>query len=305
MKAFLLSTMYGIIAFNETNEPFASSLSEKEPMELADAFLQLSKGELPSEFSEFLTTLPDQQVDTVEVEDPVLINPISALGNLRCVPVEDLARMKQLRADILNSFMSLGISTSIEKIETRTKIVSEFMIKQQVAEFSTRHDLAVKQCVDTIGDLNKSINFLATRLREWYGLHFPELTDKLIDDNLKFTNFVATVGFRNLFTSENLQEQLGITAGKAEFIYSKSLRSMGGELTENDRATLQSLAKQVLELVTFKEKLDEYLAGILEEVAPNLKAVLGVPVASQLIGLAGSLERLAEFPSQYDPSIRG
>ncbi len=88
-------------------------------------FFNYQKGNSLRNFPKFLTTLPDQQVDTVEVEDPVLINPISALGNLRCVPVEDLARMKQLRADILNSFMSLGISTSIEKIETRTKIVSE------------------------------------------------------------------------------------------------------------------------------------------------------------------------------------
>lgn len=297
MKALLLSTVYGLYAFDEANKPIQKIYADKSPMELSEIYLKLQKGDLREDLKDFLTTLKKNQYTQIFIEDPDQINPLSQVGGIRFSTPEDPIAIKAVRTSLVGLFLSTKVASSIEEMQARTKVLSEFIIKAQVHEFSTQHDLHVKQCVDTIGDINKSINFLATRLREWYGLHFPELTDKLLDDNLLFTQFVAGVGARNSYNKENLMSLLKMSADKAELVISKSLRSMGGDLTPTDLATLQLLAKQTLELVAFKDKMEAYLAEILQEVAPNLKHVLGVPVASQLIALAGSLEKLAEYPS--------
>lgn len=297
MKALLLSTVYGILAFNEVNEPIAKCLSEKTPQQLSDLYLKLHKGEKLPEILDFLKSIEAQHISEIEIEDPRLTGVLSILEGIKCTLQDDPFRLKKIRNQLFNHYKTLNIETSFEKIAERTKVLSEFMIKAQVAEFSARHDLAVKQCVDTISDVNKSINLIATRLREWYGLHFPEFTDKLISDNIVFAGIVAKLGTRDHFTKENLIAELQMKEDKAEFLANKALRSMGGTLTPPDIAIIQSLAKNVLELVAFRDEMEKYLGDILQEVAPNLQAILGTPVASQLIALAGSLERLAEFPS--------
>ena len=52
-----------------------------------------------------------------------------------------------------------------------------------------------------------------------------------------------------------------------------------------------------LPIFKYRANLEEYISTTLEEVAPNLKALMGAPIASKLIAIAGSLERLAEVSS--------
>ena len=44
-----------------------------------------------------------------------------------------------------------------------------------------------------LGDVDKELNNLYMRAREWYGWHFPEL-GKIITDNLAYVKVILTVG---------------------------------------------------------------------------------------------------------------
>jgi nucleolar protein 56 len=297
MKIFLLPTTYGIFALNDSNQLVDKVYFQSPLNDLAGVYVQSQKGEINESLKEMLQRMKSQQINEFLVEDPALISPISQFIGISCSLFDDYPRLKRIKDNYLELLAGQIPNLNASKLLTDTRILSEFMIKLQIAEISTHHDLHIKQSVDTISDLNKSINLLATRLREWYGLHYPELTDKLIDDNIKFAIFVAKLGMRENFTKERLVTEFELSEEKAELIAGKALRSMGGLLTEKDVETIQVLAKYVLDLVNLREKIDQYLSDILQEVAPNLKHVLGVPVASQLIALAGNLEKLAQFPS--------
>ena len=51
---------------------------------------------------------------------------------------------------------------------------------ERVTQVSESPDLHIIQAINTLDETDKIINALSSRLREWYGLHFPEL-DNVIE----------------------------------------------------------------------------------------------------------------------------
>jgi nucleolar protein 56 len=296
MKVIILPSVYGILAINQS-KVLGSIYHDKSTRELADIYMQLQKGTVPGEFATFLTDLKNKGGESFLVENAVYINPISEAVHTACELINTPTELKSLRSGSSLLFNQIGITADMPTIAARTKALSEYIIKQQVAEISAQHDLHIKQAVDTLTDTNKTINILATRLREWYGLHFPELTDKLVDDHYLFTTIIAEFGKREQYNQSIMESKLHMPGPLAEQVFEKSSRSMGGSLDPLDVQIIQDLANRVISLFKFKENLENYISQTLELIAPNMKAVLGPNVASMLIGLAGSLERLAQFPS--------
>lgn len=295
-KIILLPSVYGFIAVADS-KVVGSLYNDKSPRILAETYVQLQKGTAPMEMRQFLQSLKAKGYTSFEVEDPAYLDPINGIIKGSAELISDPAINKTIRSNFTNLLTQLHIEPNPTMIASRIKTLAEFMDKLQIAEISTQHDLHIKQAVDTLNDINKITNTLATRLREWYGLHYPELTDKLIDDHEKFTQFVAKIGTRDKFNAELLQKEMELNPTLAELISDKAARSMGGLLDPADIQTLQLLANRILELYQLRKQLDDYISKTLDQVAPNLKAVVGSNVASMLIGMAGSLERLAQFPS--------
>jgi nucleolar protein 56 len=296
MKIILLPSVYGFLAVADS-KVVESLYIDKSPRILAETYIQFQKGTAPVEMRQFLQSLKTKGYSSFEVEDPAYLDPINGIIKGSAELISDPSTCKALRSNFNSLLTQIQIATDAPTIASRTKTLAEFMDKLQVAEISTQHDLHIKQAVDTLNDVNKITNILATRLREWYGLHYPELTDKLVDDHVKFTQFVAKIGTRDKFNAELLQKEMELTPTLAELISDKAARSMGGLLDPFDIQTLQTLANRILDLYQLRQQLDDYISKTLDQVAPNLKAVIGSNVASLLIGIAGSLERLAQFPS--------
>src|SRR5207245_10255968 len=85
-----------------------------------------------------------------------------------------------------------------------------------IAETGTKRDLYAIQTVRCIEDLDKVLNLLAGRIREWYGLHFPEL-DRLVEKEDSYIRLMQGVGARGSFSQASLV-QLGITPAGARII---------------------------------------------------------------------------------------
>lgn len=164
-------------------------------------------------------------------------------------------------------------------------------------KFSTdKVDIMVIQAVGLIDDMDKELNNLAMRLREWYGWHFPEL-GKLVSDNLMYARVVNTIGMKQ--NTKNINTLIEIVNDKDLETQIKEAAeiSMGSDISEEDESNILELCRQVIHLSEYRASLMEYLKTRMKVVAPNLTELIGEMVAARLISHAGSLINLAKQPA--------
>ncbi len=174
----------------------------------------------------------------------------------------------------------------------------EFALKWssiRVQEASEQLDLHISQSINALDEIDKILNTVGTRMREWYGLHFPEL-DNLLQNITTYANIVSKVGKREELTGEFLKT-LDIPENKIEIILMTASRSKGGKITEENLLILQSLANQVISLALIRKTLEDHIDLSMEMISPNLKELLTATVGARLIAKAGSLKRLASLSS--------
>ena len=246
---YLVISIAGLFVFDEKNKLIKYKLFEKNPEEIAR---KLEKFEKQEEFPELNEI--KREIENLIVKQP---NPATEYfrKNFRKIVIElDFVKSDTELNQILNSVSVATAKMKISSIERRDKLIV--------------------QVVSALNDLEKILNTMSERLREWYGLHYPELE---IIDHEKFAEMIAKYGYRENF------EKFG--------------KSMGMKLKEDDIKILQSYAKQLKELYMLKKEVEKYLGKIVPEEIPNLNVLLGSILAARLLALAGSLEKLAKMPS--------
>ncbi len=133
------------------------------------------------------------------------------------------------------------------------------------------------------------------RLREWYGVYFPEL-DRLIEKHETYSRLVVNLGNRESFTVENLESE-NIPKERSQLVAKAAESSMGADIAERDLEQVQALAKDVLAFYLLRKSMEEYVDKTMEEMAPNIRAVAGALLGARMISLAGSLQNLAMRPA--------
>ena len=176
-----------------------------------------------------------------------------------------------------------------------------------------RTDNMVKQAVFLFDQMEKDINLLAMRVKEWYGGHFPEL-GKIVIDNQTFCKIVLLVKDKRSISTLSPDHpapegQLGYTemlsrledickdSAQAQEVMAAAQTSAGYDLYQIDLDNILRFSEIVVNLFEYREKLRGYLTHKMNSVAPNLTALLGVTVASRLVSHAGSLTALAKSPA--------
>ena len=132
------------------------------------------------------------------------------------------------------------------------------------------------QAVAALDDLSEVSNQLLERLREWYGLHFPELA-KVVDDPA-FLDLVAEHGDRASMPIE-------------------SAASVGGSLPPEDRVAVMGFAAVARDVHRQRRRLEAHIEARMKELAPNVSALAGPIIGARMIALAGGLEPLARLPA--------
>ena len=141
-------------------------------------------------------------------------------------------------------------------------------------------DQRIIQAVEALDDINEATNSLSERLFEWYGGYFPE--SGLNGEALAL--FIAKYGSR-----ENI--------GSEDPLYSKARNSMGAKLEAADEILLKGFSESVCSLYERKRQIEDYIQDSMGSIAPNLNLIAGPILGARLISIAGSLEKLANFPS--------
>jgi nucleolar protein 56 len=222
----------------------------------------------------------------------VLIRPDPVIQKFRNLLSSDSAeRETWLKAQNLD----LGVTRTAAGYNEFVRQVTLQIARAGIALAATKRDLSAVQAMRAVDDLDKTLNLLAGRVREWYGLHFPEM-DRLIENHDTYARLVAKLGDRRNFTLTNLVDQ-GLPKETAEQLMTSARKSMGGEIEEQDLAVLRSFCELMLELYKFRAKSESYVEDVLKQVAPNMTAIVGAALSARLISIAGSLNNLAKMPA--------
>jgi nucleolar protein 56 len=169
------------------------------------------------------------------------------------------------------------------------------LAKLRVKGASEKQDLIIAQAIQTIDDLDRTVNLFIGRTREWFGVYFPEL-DRLVEKHETYARLVMDLGDRENFTSKAL-EQEGLPKERSETIAKTAQSSMGADIAGADLLQIQALSKNVLELYKLRENMEAYLERKMQELAPNVRAVAGALLGARLIAIAGGLRNLAMRPA--------
>jgi nucleolar protein 56 len=169
------------------------------------------------------------------------------------------------------------------------------LAKLKVKGAVEKRDLIIAQAIQTLDDLDRSVNLFMGRLREWYGVHFPEL-DRLIEKHETYARLVMNLGNRENFTLKALEKE-GVPKDRAEVTAKAAETSMGADVADKDLDEIQALSRDVLSLYELRKDMESYVDKTMEEVAPNTRAIAGALLGARLIAIAGSLQNLAMRPA--------
>ncbi|KAF9317359.1 snoRNP complex protein nop56 [Podila horticola] len=161
-----------------------------------------------------------------------------------------------------------------------------------------RSDNMIIQAIALLDQMDKDVNTFAMRIREWYSWHFPELV-KIVNDNYKFAKLAQLIKNKSDLSESKLEalEEITGDAAQAQQIIDAARASMGTDISEIDMINIENFAKRVIDLADYRKKLHEYLISKMNNVAPNLSALIGEMVGARLISHAGSLTNLSKYPA--------
>jgi len=295
VKATIVECVMGVFGFGEANELLDKVFFPKDPREIAERLGKIEAGKVIEETATLVEKLQGKGYTTFVFESSEMARNAREKLNIE-VDVERPSEAGELLRGNLEKFaVDLGFVKRADQLHEWIHKVSMELAKIRVTRAVEKRDLLVVQAIQTIDDLDKTLNLFMTRIREWYGLHFPEL-DRLIDKHETYARLVVNFGRRNNFIVENLEKE-GLPKAKTEQIAEAAKASMGAELSEEDMNQIQAMCRNTLELYDARQSLEKYVDTVMEDVAPNTRALVGSLLGARLIALVGGLNNLAKLPA--------
>ena len=271
MRAYIVTTFAGSFALDENKKVVAFRLFPKNPKMAAEK-LKYSEIETIDEesklmqelwkkgFKEFIFSYRKKGAKHVEPNNEM---EKYLKENLRKISIDKRIFKDQVE---FNQFLT-KVNLELTKVKLKRAV---------------ERDNLIIQANGAVEELDKSVNVMSERLREWYGLHFPEM-DRSVADHSKYAAIVEKFGTREGVEDEELK-----TLAK---------ESMGIELEDEDILIVRQFANKILATYKLRDDIAKYIDKILKKVAPNMREIAGPMLAAKLIAKGGGLDKLARAPS--------
>jgi nucleolar protein 56 len=277
----------GVVAFDQAGRLVASKKFDN----AIRSYRLLKSGATPEEIKQF--------IEKLRSFDPVTANDASVAAVLRQAGLNSQLMPEDQQQSIQGSKPSYIVKAGFAGNDHEAmQALREFAISlssSRVKEASERLDLHIIQSINALDELDKIINTVGARMREWYGLHYPEL-DNLVQSLVAYAEVVSRAGLRENITADILQSA-GMQDKKVEIIIDGARRSRGGDMTPENLAIVKRLADQVIAQSDLRRVLSDHIEVAMETVAPTVKELLTASVGARIIAKAGSLARLATLPA--------
>ena len=294
MKAFIIQFPYGVAAFDDKNNLVEKVLFPRKPQAAARSLLKTEAGQMSDDVFSLISLLKNAGYDTFVFEKANLADEIQRKMAVT-VEVAKPSEAEALRALMNTVALESGFVKDDQELSLWNRNVSMELAKLRIKGATEKRDLIVAQGIQTLDDLDRTVNLFMGRLREWYGVYFPEL-DRLIEKHETYSRLVTNLGDRESFTIDGLEKE-NIPKERAQIVAKAAEASMGADIAQRDLEQIQELAKNVSEFYELRKNMENYVDRTMEEMAPNVRAVAGALLGARLIAIAGSLQILAMRPA--------
>ena len=143
-------------------------------------------------------------------------------------------------------------------------------LTKQGLKHAVNEDNLIMQAIANINELDKIANTMSKRLREWYSLYFPELSEQ-IENHEKYVELV-------------LEQE-------------RDSKTFGADLQTGDVEEMKLLAGRITSLYALRKQHELYLEKIMTKYCPNMLELAGATIAARLIELGKGLKHLALLPA--------
>lgn len=252
MKAYIAKNMLGVFAFDSEGELIDRVLFPAEPEGIAERLSGRSREE-----GMLLEKLAGYEVD-------------AGPGN----KAEGILRKESRQLALKFKWVKSG--AEYNRILSRVNVL---LTKEKLRV--PKRDRIIMQVIGVLDELDRVLNVFIERLREWYGLYFPE-AERAVQNHERFAGIV----------SQGRREDI-----KDKKISGLAGKSAGMEFSDNDIKEMQGFSESILGMFRIKKSVTRYLESAAGKEIPNLSAIAGPVLSARLLSLAGGLEKIAKMSS--------
>ena len=288
MECKLLLTEAGIIILNKNNELLYSKRFpiNKELQYYSD----FKTGKISDFYEQLLIDLNNIDITILQTDQSNFISLLKS-SNINFKIEYSIITV----ADLISLFIQSKFFSN--ELDSKT-FLHDFSLeysKQNIRNISGREDLQIIEGINSLDEVDKTVNLLIARLTEWYGLHFPELSN-IVKDSSNYLQILSLGLERNSITDEHIQN-FNFSKNKISAFVKAIDESKGGNINQKDLIIISLLAENTLQLVKVRDKLVNYVKSNMNQIAPNISAVAGDTIGARLIAKVGGIEQLARQSS--------
>ncbi len=292
MATYLANTVFGLFLIDEESKILDSTLFYPDSGRAAE-FLHDNEGEeMPGDLS---SILQKASLSAIVVESPELGRIIRSNTDIEVSVNPTSDPISWFRTSIHDSAL-----LEKEQVESPSALrefkreVAMNIARLRIIAATSERDLAIKNTVDAIDEVDKSINLLAMRLSDWYSTYDP-LLPTIVDEYEVFARIVLEMSEGTL--DKDSLSKYGVDRSKLHGMDDSVLQSLRTTMPADDAEAIKAVAETIASLMSTRSELEKHVTNLMSEIAPNISALAGPLIGARLISLAGSLETLAHKPS--------
>ena len=267
MECYITYCVKGFLAFNSENELISEKLFPEK--EILNRLADIDDKKIVPEETEIIDEV-SKDCDEIIIESN---KRKSDYGNEKVVIKNPNPAGEYLRSN----YEEFGLDS--EEITEIYRNLAIYKIKKE----SASEDKHLIQAINTIDEIDESISKQIERIREWYALYFPEMD--VIKNNETYIKLI----------SQNKTKEEIINAKPEAF--PGDIINLEEDINPKDIEIMNNYANSIYEMQQTRKNLEEYVDFKMQDIAPNLRLLVGSSLAAKLISHAGGLKRLAVYPS--------
>jgi nucleolar protein 56 len=294
MVVHVAECVLGVFAFNEDRKMLGSEPFPSDPIQIAGRLASIQMGTVTEEHRKLIAKFIDEGHREFSLESEELAARLKK--EFKRASFE--AMMPNKAGEVLRSSLrEIAEQMGIGDVKELVRNVNALLTRKGLREEAAQRDRLIVQSINMLDEIDKSANTISGHIREWYSIHFPEL-DRLVPDHQTYLKLVLDLGTRDKFAPPAIKtavEQL--PDEEIEKIAHAAQSSLGAPFDELDVKAIRDCAEEVFTMYEVRGEISGYIDGLMAQVAPNIKAVVGGAIGARLISLAGGLAHLARLPA--------
>ncbi|GGP19219.1 pre-mRNA processing ribonucleoprotein,-binding region [Thermocladium modestius] len=296
--AYIVLDALGVAALDENGNVIDKELFEGDVDEIARKLTAMEQGQAIDEVIALISRLKGRGVSAVSLEHKEMARNVS----LKETGVEVKAELPSkvglmFRSQFKDKYVASLYGLSFEEYKDKLFEATVAQTRGKIRQTAEKRDLFIAQAISAVDDMDKILNLYASRMKEWYGLHFPEL-DGLTREQIEYAKLVFELGQRDNYTMDNILKAVPeLQEDRAKKIAEAARRSVGASMTDWDIQQIKYIAKQFIDLYNARNEVTQYIDDAMKDVAPNIRELVGSLLGARLIMLAGGLMRLSMMPA--------